>query len=159
MEPSEDPRIVYADIIDHPHHQSGTRAHMPLYDRAAQFSAFDTLAGYFDMIEEEARPTDSAAELDENALEHLDRELALLGEAIARGERPRVRFTVFVPDERKAGGSYREICDAVKQIDTVKRQIVLASRSERSGLNRRLDIAQIAAFHTEAADSAEKHNA
>ena len=105
MEPSQDARIVYADIIDHPHHQSETRAHMPLYDRAAQFSPYDTLAGYYDMIDEEARLTDSAVELDEHALAYLDRELAQLGGAIARGERPRVRFTLFVPDERKAGGS------------------------------------------------------
>lgn len=156
MESSQDARVVYADIIDHPHHRSETRAHMPLYDRAAQFSPYDTLAGYYDMIDEEARPTDSAAELDEHALAHLDRELALLGEKLARGERPRVRFTVFVPDGRKAGGSYRELCDAVKQIDAVHRQIVLESRSERSGLNRRLDIDRIAAFRAETADGMEK---
>lgn len=156
MEASEDPRIVYADIIDHPHHQSETRAHMPLYDRAAQFSPYDTLAGYYDMIDEEARLTDSAVELDEHALAYLDRELAQLGEAIARGERPRVRFTLFVPDERKAGGSYREICEAVRQIDWVRRQIVLESRNERSGLNRRLDIARIVAFRVEPAEGAEK---
>ena len=156
MEASEDPRIVYADIIDHPHHQSETRAHMPLYDRAAQFSPYDTLAGYYDMIDEEARPTDSAAELDEHALAHLDRELALLGEKLTRGERPRIRFTVFVPDERKAGGSYREICDTVKQIDAVNREIVLESRSERSGLNHRLDIERIAAFRTDMAEGMEK---
>ena len=158
MEASEDPRIVYADIIDHPHHQSETRAHMPLYDRAAQFSPYDTLAGYYDMIDEEARPTDSAVELDEHALAHMDRELALLGEAIDRGERPRVRFTLFVPDERKAGGSYREICDTVKQVDGVRRQIVLESRSERSGMNRRLDIGRIVAFRMDTAEGAEKGN-
>ncbi len=152
MEDAQDARIVYADIIDHPHHQSETRTRMSLYDRAAQFSAYDALAGYYDMIDEEARPTDSAVELDEHALAHLDRELALLGEAIERGERPRVRFTVFVPDERKAGGSYQEFCDTVRQIDPVGRQIVLASRSERSGLNRRLDIGQIVAFRAETAD-------
>lgn len=33
-----DPRDVYADIIDLPHHQSPTRPHMSLYDRAAQIS-------------------------------------------------------------------------------------------------------------------------
>ena len=46
MENREDARLVYADIIDHPHHRSLTRAHMPMGDRAAQFSAYDALAGY-----------------------------------------------------------------------------------------------------------------
>lgn len=156
MEDSQDARVVYADIIDHPHHRSEARPHMPLYDRAAQFSPYDTLAGYYDMIDEEARPTDSAVELDEHALAHLDRELALLGERLAQGERPRVRFTIFVPDERKAGGSYREICDTVKKVDAVNRQIVLESRSERSGINRRLDIARIVAFRMETAEGTEK---
>ena len=71
MKASEDPRIVYADIIDHPHHQSQTRAHMSLYDRAAQFSAFDALAGYSEMIVEEARLTENEAVLDENAIDKI----------------------------------------------------------------------------------------
>lgn len=50
-----DPRIVYADIIDLPHHQSSTHPHMSLYDRAAQFAPFAALTGYDDMITEEAR--------------------------------------------------------------------------------------------------------
>ena len=113
MEASEDPRIVYADILYHPHHQSEKRAHMPLADRAAQFSAYDALAGFFDMIDEEERFTEAETELDENARELLDRKLQRIAEAIRRGEQPRVCFTVFVPDERKAGGSYREITESV----------------------------------------------
>ncbi len=50
-----DPRIVYADIIDLPHHQSSTHPHMSLYDRAAQFAPFAALTGYDDMITQEAR--------------------------------------------------------------------------------------------------------
>ena len=53
-----DPRAIYADIIDVPHHQSATRTHMSLYDRAAQFAPFAALTGYDDMVEEEpARET------------------------------------------------------------------------------------------------------
>ncbi len=50
-----DPRIVYADIIDLPHHEPVTRPRMPLENRAAQFSAFDALAGFSDMIAEKTR--------------------------------------------------------------------------------------------------------
>ena len=55
-----DPRIVYADIIDLPHHQSTTHPHMSLYDRAAQFAPFAALTGYDDMITEEARKTNDS---------------------------------------------------------------------------------------------------
>ena len=58
-EKEPDPRIVYADIIDLPHHQSPTRPHMSLYDRAAQFAPFAALTGYDDMIVEEVRETDT----------------------------------------------------------------------------------------------------
>ena len=55
-----DPRIVYADIIDLPHHQSSTHPHMSRYDRAAQFAPFAALTGYDDMITEEARKTNDS---------------------------------------------------------------------------------------------------
>ncbi len=143
MDTSEDPRIVYADILHHPHHQSEKRAHMPLQDRAAQFSAYDALAGFFDMIDEEERVTEAETELDENARELLDRKLRRIGEAIEAGERPQVRFTVFVPDERKAGGSYREISESVRQIDLTGRKIVLDRREGRGGLYAAVDIGRI----------------
>ncbi|SDB40394.1 hypothetical protein SAMN02910298_01981 [Pseudobutyrivibrio sp. YE44] len=53
----KDPRIVYGDIIDLPHHQSTKHPHMSLYDRAAQFAPFAALTGYEEMISEEARRT------------------------------------------------------------------------------------------------------
>lgn len=143
MEPSEDPRIVYADILHHPHHQSEKRAHMPLPDRAAQFSAYDALAGFFDMIDEEERVTEEETELDENARELLNRKLQRIGEAIEAGEQPEVCFTVFVPDERKTGGSYREIKESVRRIDLAEQKIILNRREGRGGLYATLDIARI----------------
>lgn len=56
---SLDPQIIYADIINLEHHQSPTRARMSLYDRAAQFSPFNALSGYDDMIAEESRKSDN----------------------------------------------------------------------------------------------------
>lgn len=142
MMDSENPRIVYADIIDHPHHQSETRAHMTLYDRAAQFSAFDALAGYSDMIAEEARVTDQEIELDENAKELLNQKLLFISDLVKAGERPTITFTVFSPDQSKAGGSYELITSEVKSIDILSQRVVLAEK-KRSGLNCMIDIQQI----------------
>lgn len=117
MKPSEDPKIVYADIIHHPHHQSEARPRMPLYDRAAQFAAFDALAGYSDMIAEEAQTTDAEIVLDDNAIELLNQKLSLIADVIEDGHSPRITFTVFVPDPLKAGGHYEDNTDEVKRID------------------------------------------
>ena len=149
MTHSEDPRAVYADILDHPHHRSPTRTPMSLYDRAAQFSAYDALAGYFDMIAEEARLTDAELILDEDERELLNRELAGIEEAIRAGRQPRVTFTVFVPDPWKAGGSYRQLTAAVKKLDPVGRQVVLSDRRADTGANETLDIERIAAIRRE----------
>ena len=149
MKPEEDPRIVYADIIGHPHHRSAARPHMSLYDRAAQFSAYDALAGYYDMIAEEARTTDRELLPDENERELLDRKLSLLAGALEAGRHPVVRFTVFVPDPYKDGGSYRTVTDAVRALDTVGRRIVLESRRDRSGANETLDVERIIAVEGE----------
>ena len=40
----------YDDIIELPHHQSTTRAHMSLPDRAAQFAPFAALTGHDDVL-------------------------------------------------------------------------------------------------------------
>ncbi|MDE6024695.1 MAG: hypothetical protein K2G45_04500 [Lachnospiraceae bacterium] len=45
----------YDDIIHLPHHQSKTRPHMSIYDRAAQFSPFSALTGYDDVLKDAAK--------------------------------------------------------------------------------------------------------
>ena len=47
----------YDDIINLPHHVSAQRPHMPMADRAAQFSPFAALSGYGDAVREAARLT------------------------------------------------------------------------------------------------------
>lgn len=136
-------RDIYPDIIDHPHYQSPTRPHMSLYDRAAQFSAFDALAGYTDMVKEEQRLTDAQVQLEEHELERLNQKLSLISDVIDDGENPEISFTVFVPDKFKADGSYETINDRVKRIDTVHRQIVLMSTAGRSGLNKTIDFDKV----------------
>ncbi len=136
-------RDVYPDIIDHPHWQSPTRPHMSLYDRAAQFSAFDALAGYSDMVWEEQRETDAQTELDDNTLEKLNQKLNLITDVIADGHHPTLTFTVFKPDEKKAGGAYVEITDAVKRVDTVQRKVILMTTEGRGQMNRTIDFDKI----------------
>lgn len=153
MNPNEDPKVVYKDIIHYPHHQSLTRAHMSLYDRAAQFSAFDALAGYSDMITEEARITDSEIALDENAIELLNQKLSLIADVIEDGYHPEITFTVFVPDQLKAGGKYERITEAVKKIDTIENRVILMKKETRTGINLSIELSRIAAIHGECVDS------
>ena len=122
-----DPRVIYADIIDHPHWVSLTRKRMSLYNRAAQFSPFDALAGYSDMIVEEVRVTDKRLALGEHELLVLNQKLNLIAEQVDEGERPEVTFTVFVPDRKKSGGKYVDITDTVKRVDMVEKKVILAS--------------------------------
>ena len=135
-----DARLVYADIIDHPHWQSPTRKRMSMYKRAGQFSPFDALAGYSDMIAEEERVTDERMEQGEHDLEALNRKLNLIAEMVDKGEHPDVTFTVFVPDERKVGGKYVEIIDTVKRIDMVEKKVVLMSTQGYGRVNRTIEI-------------------
>ena len=52
-------RKLYADIIDLPHHQSETRRHMSLHDRAAQFAPFAALKGYEEVIDENRQKSEA----------------------------------------------------------------------------------------------------
>ena len=54
--------MSYDDIINLPHHQSTTRPHMSLYDRAAQFAPFAALTGYEDSIKESAEENEKLYE-------------------------------------------------------------------------------------------------
>jgi len=145
-EKEPDPRIVYADIIDLPHVQSSTRPHMSLYDRAAQFSSYKALSGYEDMVAEEARLTDREMKLEEHDLDVLNQKLSLIADVLSDGESPLITFTVFVPDETKAGGSYVKIEDRVKKVDAVNRKVILHSKRERSGINESIDFDRITAI-------------
>ncbi len=124
-----DARILYGDIIDLPHHQSSVHPHMSLYDRAAQFAPFAALTGYDDMIAEEARET--GLRLAQN-LKRLNAKIKVISDLIESGKHPVISFTVFVPDERKAGGSYEEIKGTVKRIDSLSDSLILFSENEKS---------------------------
>ena len=115
----------YDDIIHLPHHVSATRAHMPVMDRAAQFSPFAALAGYANAISETARLTSERIELDECIKSALSDRMQVIAERIK--EHPEIAITYFQPDAKKDGGAYRTVIDTVKRIDSSERVVILSS--------------------------------
>ena len=80
-------RNPYEDIIHLPHHQSATRLHMSLYDRAAQFSPFAALTGFDGVIAETSRLTDQKIELSEYERALLDQKLSSIDDEFRKGKR------------------------------------------------------------------------
>lgn len=113
----------YDDILDLPHHVSATRPRMSIANRAAQFSPFAALTGYEAAIKETARLTDERIELDESTIAALDVKLHMLKDMIA--DHPEVAVTYFRKDEKKDGGAYITVTDAVKKIDDFESVIIL----------------------------------
>lgn len=63
-------------------------------------------------------------------------------------------FTIFVPDEKKAGGAYETITitDTVKRIDSIARKVVLMSTEGRGHMNRSIDFDKIISISGELVD-------
>lgn len=115
----------YDDIINLPHHTSKTHQRMSLYDRAVQFAPFAALTGYGAAVDEAARQTESKASLTPEAKELIDHKLNYI---LSRPSGSvKVTLTQYVPDGKKSGGAYKEITDAVKQIDPTARTLTLIS--------------------------------
>ena len=113
----------YDDIINLPHHISKTRPHMLLIDRAAQFSSFAALSGHKEAIKETERITDEKLELSEDTKEILSEKLTKLKNCI--NEYPEIEITYFIPDTKKAGGSYNTIRGKIKKYDEYNRVLIL----------------------------------
>ena len=124
----------YDDIINLPHHTSGTRPKMSMHDRAAQFSPFAALTGHDAALEETARLTDTRIELDECEKEILNEKLMMISDGTQV-----VTVTWFKPDERKFGGAYVNVTDTVKKIDVYSREIIM-SNGERIPVDEIYDI-------------------
>ena len=119
---------TYDDIIALPHPEPRTHPRMSLHDRAAQFSPFAALTGHSAAIAETGRLTDSRITLDESEMARVDAALQRLRELLP--QEPVASITYFVPDERKAGGSYQTVTGAARRIDTVNGVLLLADRRE-----------------------------
>lgn len=113
----------YEDILNLPHHSSASHPHMPIADRAAQFSPFAALTGYGEAIKETGRLTSERRELDEDAKSALDEQLQMLREQIPNSLR--IVITYFQPDDRKAGGAYVTVEGRVKKLDVYGQAVVM----------------------------------
>lgn len=113
----------YEDIIHLHRPVSEKWAKMSMVDRGAQFSPFAALVGYDAAIAETARLTDFRMELTDSAKQELNETLRHLAESVRQG--PRVSVLWFLPDERKAGGSYVRTRGRVKKVDAYREMLVL----------------------------------
>jgi len=123
MSDGADNNHKYDDIIDRPHHRSTKHPHMPLADRAAQFSPFAALTGHGEAIRETARLTDAKLELSVDVKAHLNDRLSSLAENIK--EHPEISVTYFLPDGYKAGGAYVSKIGAIKKINEYEHTLVM----------------------------------
>ena len=147
-------RKPYEDIIHLPHHQSATRPHMSLYDRAAQFSPFAALTGFDGVIAETSRLTDQKIELSEYERALLDQKLSLIDDALRKGNHPEITVVYFVPDPLKAGGAYEEYTGRVRSINAVEKCVVFLAENRRSA-GKRIGIDGIAEIRGELVDDME----
>ena len=127
----------YDDTIHLPHHVSSTRPHMPMRDRAAQFMPFRALTGYEDAVREAARLTEERIELTEEERSVLDGKLQKLVDALT--DHPAVTLTYFLPDKRKAGGTYVTASGWLKKIDDLA-GVLLLTGGERIVIEDIVDI-------------------
>lgn len=113
----------YDDIIHLTHHQSTKRAHMSLYDRAAQFAPFAALTGHEAAIEETARLTEAEITLDDTAIVAINEKLYEISQHLS--EQWKVSITYFRPDEKKQGGSYLTDVGYIRKINETEQLIIM----------------------------------
>ena len=120
---SKDPRR-YDDMLQLPHHKSQVHPPMSMENRAAQFSPFQALTGYQDIVKETARLTQEKIQLDETSKAQLDQKLNdILNHP---NTSPLISITWFIPDAKKSGGDYITCTGNIKKIDPIARKIILA---------------------------------
>lgn len=115
----------YDDIICLSRPDSGRRAKMSNYDRAAQFSPFAALTGFDAAIAETGRLTSERIELDEDEKQRLDKQMRIILELLS--DEPEVHVVWFCYDERKKGGTYVSTTGNVKKVDTYTGKLLLTS--------------------------------
>ena len=138
-----DARVVYADIIDLPHFHVPGRPYMDSWSRAAQFSAFNALEGYEDMVNEEAREVGVQETMSESKLEVLNQKINLIYDVLEDGYHPVLKFTYFLDDLLKTGGSYVTMTERVRKIDAINRKIQLYRMTGKSNRYMELDMDKI----------------
>lgn len=120
----------YDDIINLPHHVSSSHPHMPLLERAAQFSPFAALSGHGEAISESARLTETKRELDEHTKRILDWKLQAI--LMQLENHPLLEITYFQPDSKKDGGAYASVTGRVEKINSHNRTVLMQDGLEIS---------------------------
>ena len=115
----------YTDIINMPRPEPKRHLRMSSSDRAAQFSPFAALTGFSGVIDEIGRVTEEKIILDEKEKDRINRILVTLQSEIIR--KPVITITAFIPDLKKAGGSYQTCKGILLKIDEYKRQLILTN--------------------------------
>ena len=117
----------YDDIINLPHPVSKNHPQMPLRDRAAQFAPFAALTGHDAAIKETARLTDERLELSEEVIAQLNEKINIIRNNI--GIEQNVSITYFIPDAKKAGGSYVTYSGIVKKVDEYEHTMIMTDQT------------------------------
>ena len=112
----------YDDLLKRSRPVSKKHPPMSVNNRAAQFLPFAALSGLDDALNEAARETLPRVARSEDDLNQLNR----CFQRLERLNRPRVTFTVFLPDDFKDGGSYVPVTGTVKRMDFAAKCVVLA---------------------------------
>ena len=125
----------YDDIINLARPLSGRYPKMSLYDKAAQFAP---LTGYEDAISEEGRLTKMRRIVSDEDMRNINSELQKLVAMVKEykygvkcfksefinKERPIAEIEYFVPDEKKAGGSYVKDEFRIREVNLNNRTII-----------------------------------
>ena len=114
----------YKNIINLPHHDSDKYKRMSMQNRAAQFAPFAALTGYEDAVIETARLTDERKELDDGLKLMLNEKLNKIKDDLLLNIK--IKFTYFIPDNKKDGGKYVTHCNFVKKIDDFEMKVYLS---------------------------------
>ncbi len=114
----------YDDIINYDYIMKHPR--MSIEKRSAQFSPFSALTGYSDLINEKGRITEEKKDLSVDDKELLDIKLNIINKNILN--KPNVKITYFIKDNKKSGGKYETIIDSIKKIDFIKKNIILSDK-------------------------------
>lgn len=116
----------YQDIINLEHPEPINHPRMSMESRAAQFAPFAALTGFEDEVKEKGRLTTKEIIITEDVLDMLDKKIQIIIKNI--NDKPEVKITYFIKDNKKPGGKYLEKDIKIKSIDMIKNQIITTSK-------------------------------
>lgn len=118
----------YDDIINIPRPKSKKYPPMSMQDRAAQFAPFAALTGHKEAVYEKGRLTEQRKLLDNNQIDIINHQLALLQQDIHH--QPQVSITYFVKDSKKSGGHYLIYTGHLKKIDAYSHCLIFTDSTK-----------------------------